>query len=112
MRSDSVGRTPPYRIETERLVIRCWEPQDAPLLKEAIDSSLDHLRPWMPWAREEPQSLAQKVELLRHFRGRFDLGKEFVVGVFSADEGEVVGGTGLHRRGRGGGVGVGARVPR
>src|SRR5439155_22043403 len=76
MRSDSVGRTPPYRIETERLVIRCWEPQDAPLLKEAIDSSLDHLRPWMPWAREEPQSLAQKVELLRHFRGRFDLRSE------------------------------------
>ena len=39
-----------YRIVTERLVIRCWEPADAVLAKEAIDSSLDHLRPWMPWA--------------------------------------------------------------
>ena len=56
---------PPYRIETERLVVRCWEPRDAPLLKEAVDSSLEHLRPWMPWAHDEPQPLEEKVELLR-----------------------------------------------
>jgi hypothetical protein len=42
-----VRADPPYRIETERLVVRCWEPRDAPLLKEAVDASLDHLRPWM-----------------------------------------------------------------
>jgi RimJ/RimL family protein N-acetyltransferase len=89
---------PPYRIETERLTIRCWEPRDASLLKEAIDSSLDHLRPWMPWARDEPQSLGDKVELLRRFRGLFDLGQDFVYGIFSRDESEVAGGTGLHTR--------------
>ena len=89
---------PPYRVETERLVVRCWEPRDAPLLKDAIDSSLDHLRPWMPWARAEPQSLEEKVQLLRRFRGQFDLGTDFVYGIFSADESEVVGGTGLHTR--------------
>jgi RimJ/RimL family protein N-acetyltransferase len=93
---------PPYRIETERLVVRCWEPRDAPLLKEAVDSSLDHLRPWMPWAHEEPQPLEAKVELLRGFRGRFDLGQDFVYGIFPTDESEAVGGTGLHtRRGEG-----------
>lgn len=89
---------PPYRIVTERLVIRCWEPRDAALLKEAVDSSLDHLRPWTPWAHEEPQRLEEKVELLRRFRARFDLGEDFVYGVFSSDESEVVGGTGLHTR--------------
>jgi hypothetical protein len=41
---------PAYRIHTQRMVIRCWHPQDAPLLKEAIDQNLDHLRPWIPWA--------------------------------------------------------------
>ena len=93
---------PPYRIETERLVVRCWEPRDAPLLKDAVDSSLDHLRPWMPWAHEDPQPLEAKVELLRGFRGRFDLGQDFVYGIFSRDESEAVGGTGLHtRRGEG-----------
>ena len=93
---------PPYRIETEHLVVRCWEPRDAALLKEAVDSSLDHLRPWMPWAHEEPQPLEAKVELLRGFRGRFDLDQDFVYGILSADESEAVGGTGLHtRRGEG-----------
>jgi RimJ/RimL family protein N-acetyltransferase len=90
--------TPPYRIVTERVVVRCWEPRDAPLLKEAVDTSIDHLLPWMPWARDEPQTVEEKVELLRGFRGRFDLGHDFVYGIFSRDESEAVGGTGLHTR--------------
>jgi RimJ/RimL family protein N-acetyltransferase len=90
--------TLPYRIVSERLVLRCWEPRDAPLLKDAVDSSIEQLLPWMPWAAEEPQALEQKVELLRQFRGRFDLGTDFVYGIFAADESEALGGTGLHTR--------------
>jgi RimJ/RimL family protein N-acetyltransferase len=84
------------------LVVRCWEPRDAPLLKEAVDSSLEHLRPWLPWAHELPMPLEETVELLRAFRGQFDLGQEFVYAIFSTDESEAIGGTGLHtRRGEG-----------
>ena len=90
--------TPPYRIVTERLVVRCYDPRDAPLVKEAVDSSLDELREWMPWAHDEPKPLDEKVELMRRFRASFDLGQEFVYGIFSSDESEVVGGTGLHGR--------------
>jgi RimJ/RimL family protein N-acetyltransferase len=90
--------TPPYRIVTERLVIRCWEPKDASLLKEAVDSSIQHLLPWMPWVKDEPQTLEEKVELLRSFRGRFDLGHDFVYGIFTRDESQAVGGSGLHTR--------------
>ena len=89
---------PPYLIRTERLVVRCWEPRDAPLLKNALDESLDHLRPWMPWAADEPKRLEDKAELLRQFRGRFDLGEDFVFGIFDRGESEVIGGTGLHTR--------------
>ena len=89
---------PPYRIVTERLVLRSWEPRDAPLLKEAVDSSIDHLLPWMPWAVHEPQSLEDKVALLRQFRGKFDLGQDFTYGIFTPDEEQAVGGTGLHTR--------------
>jgi RimJ/RimL family protein N-acetyltransferase len=91
-------RGPAYRIVTPRLVVRCWEPRDAPFLKEAIDSSLDHLRPWMPWARHEPQTLAEKVELLREFRGQFDLGADSVYAIFDSRDERVLGGTGLHPR--------------
>jgi RimJ/RimL family protein N-acetyltransferase len=80
------------------VTIRCWDPRDAPLLKDAIDTSLEHLRPWMPWTAYEPTTLDEKAELLRMFRGRFDLGEDFVYGIFAPDESEVVGGSGLHTR--------------
>jgi RimJ/RimL family protein N-acetyltransferase len=102
-----VAVTPPYRVETERLVIRCYEPEDAAMLKEAIDSSLDHLRPWMPWARFEPQTLDEKVELLRGFRSRFDADEDFGYGVFAPDESRQIGGAGLHQRGGEGSLEIG-----
>lgn len=93
---------PAYRIETKRLVIRCWNPGDAPLAHAAILASLDHLEPWMPWIQKEPQSLEQRTALLRQFRGKFDLGEDFTYGIFNPAESEVWGGTGLHtRRGEG-----------
>lgn len=101
------GPPAPYRVETERLVIRCYEPRDAPLTKDAIDSSLDHLRPWMPWAEHEPQTLEEKIDLLKSFRAQFDAGENFVMGIFSADEKEQIGGSGLHPRVDPGGLEIG-----
>jgi RimJ/RimL family protein N-acetyltransferase len=101
------GPAAPYRIQTERLVVRCYEPRDAPLLKEAIDSSLEHLQPWMPWALDEPQTLEQKVELIDLFRSSFAAGDNFTYGIFGADEIELLGGTGLHPRVGPGGLEIG-----
>ncbi len=95
---------PAYRIVTRRLVIRCWNPPDAPLLKASIDESLDHLLPWMPWAADEPKPLQQKIDLIRSWRAAFDMGKDFVYGVLGREEKRVLGGTGLHTR-----LGPGAR---
>ena len=92
------ARPPAYRIATERLLVRCWEPSDAALLKDAIDTSLEHLRPWLPWAHGEPQTVAEKAALLRRFRGRFDLDEDFVYGILEPDGSRVLGGTGLHTR--------------
>jgi RimJ/RimL family protein N-acetyltransferase len=89
---------PAYRIETARLVVRCWSPADAPLLEDAVDASLEHLRPWMPWANEEPTGLDSTVQRLREFRAKFDLGQDFVYGIFDSAERRVLGGTGLHVR--------------
>jgi RimJ/RimL family protein N-acetyltransferase len=101
------GPPAPYRIETERLVIRCWEPRDAPLLKEALDSSLEHLRPFMDWVRNEPEPVETKVERLRAFRALYDTGESFVMGIFDHSEQEVLGGTGLHPRIGPGGLEIG-----
>jgi RimJ/RimL family protein N-acetyltransferase len=101
------GKPAPYRIETRRLVIRCYDPRDAVLLKDAIDSSLDHLRPFMPWIDQEPQTLEEKIELCRRFRAAFDSGENFVYGVFDRDERALLGGTGLHPRVGPGGLEIG-----
>jgi len=87
---------PAYRIETKRLVLRCWEPRDAALLTDAITASLEHLRKWMPWANDEPTPLAAMTKRLRQFRALFDMDKDYVYAVFNQDETQVLGGSGLH----------------
>ena len=51
-----------------------------------------------PGRTPSPRPLEAKVDLLRRFRGHFDLGQDFVYGIFSADESAALGGTGLHTR--------------
>jgi RimJ/RimL family protein N-acetyltransferase len=95
---------PANRIVTPRLVLRCWEPRDAPLSKTAVDASIDHLRPWMPWVHDHPAPIQKHIERMRTNRGNFDLGVDFVFAVFDREEQNVLGGTGLHMR-----LGEGAR---
>jgi RimJ/RimL family protein N-acetyltransferase len=94
----AVALNPPSRILTDRLVVRCYDPSDAPLLKGAVDSSLDHLRAFMDWAWDVPEPLEAVEELLALFRTQFETGENFTYGFFTRDETEVVGGGGLHRR--------------
>jgi RimJ/RimL family protein N-acetyltransferase len=61
----------------------------------------------MPWARFEPQTIDEKIELARTFRGEFDLGTNFVYGVFEPDESRALGGSGLHPRGGEGSLEIG-----
>jgi RimJ/RimL family protein N-acetyltransferase len=89
---------PAYRVVTPRLVVRCWTPSDAPLLQRAIESSITHLREFMPWAEREPEPIEARTERLRQFRGLFDLGQDFVYGIFDKTEQECLGGSGLHTR--------------
>ena len=87
---------PAYRIVTPRLVLRCYEPRDAAMAKAAIDASLPELKRFMSWAHGEPTDPQTKIALMRQFRGRFDLGQDFVYGIFDAQERVCLGGAGLH----------------
>ncbi len=89
---------PAYRIVTPRLIIRCWNPTDAPLLKKATEANVDHLLPWLPFARNEPEDLQIKIERIRLWRAKFDRDEDYVFGVFDPQEIRVIGGTGLHKR--------------
>ena len=97
-RSGVGGAQPPAEIQTGRLLLRRWKPENAPLLKDAIDSSLDHLRRWMPWAANEPTPLGGVRERLELFAVNFDRGIEWLYGIFPPDGSRVIGGAGLHPR--------------
>jgi RimJ/RimL family protein N-acetyltransferase len=96
----SSRHVPSPRIVTPRLVIRCWEFGDAALLKHAIDASLDHLQPWMSWAKSEPSELSVIEARLARMRDNFLNGREWAYGILDSSEREVLGGLGLHRRGQ------------
>jgi RimJ/RimL family protein N-acetyltransferase len=96
--NDRPGFNPAYRIETKRLVIRCYEPSDVHMLAESVTESVEHLRPWMPWASQEPEPIEEKVKRIRRFRGQFDLGLNFVYGIFNPENTKLLGGTGFHTR--------------
>lgn len=89
---------PAYRIETERLVVRCYNPSDAQLLAKSVTESVDHLKPWMPWVHLEPEAIEEKEERLQRMRGLFDLQRDYTYGIFNKDESRLLGGTGLHTR--------------
>ena len=88
----------PERIETARLVLRRWRPDDAPRLKEVVDANLDHLRPWMPWAMQEPSPIEVVIERLERFERHHRDGLEWTMAICVADDDTLIGGAGLHPR--------------
>lgn len=100
----------PERIETERLVIRQWKPEDAPLLHAAVTASTEHLRPWMEWIAFEPTTVEDRRKLIEGWVVDAAEGRDVVFGVFLAGadgEGLAIGGTGFHDRVGPGGIEIG-----
>jgi RimJ/RimL family protein N-acetyltransferase len=98
---------PPERIQTERLVLRPWRPTDAPLLKAVIDGNLEHLRAWMPWAKDEPSPVEVIEQRIEKFDRSFRAGSEWGYAIYSRDESALYGGAGLHPRIGPGGIEIG-----
>jgi len=80
-----------YRVETERLVLRCWSPKDALAWRQALDDSDQHLRPWIPFMKFEPRTLEQTVDWVRSLRANFDTDELYRYGVFSREDGSLLG---------------------
>ena len=85
------GLGPAYSFETERLVARCWSPADAPAYRAALDDNDEHLRPYIPWMRDEPKPLEGTLEKLRKSRALFDTDRDYKYGVFERGADRIVG---------------------
>ena len=90
----------PERIETENLVLRSPRRGDGAIVNAAVQASLDELGPWLPWAGAS-LSVDESEANCRRQQAKFMLREDFVFLIFDrrADgaEGELLGGTGLHR---------------
>ncbi len=89
---------PPRRILTERLLLRPYEAADAPLFKEAVDSSLEHLREFMEFAWAAPEPLSAVEKRIDEVCRNFEQGAGWTYALLPPDGSELVGGAGLHRR--------------
>jgi RimJ/RimL family protein N-acetyltransferase len=88
---------PPDVIAAPPVTLRRFHPEYVPAMVEAVNQSLEHLRPWMAWA-QAPMDEAQQEKVVAESEQHFEEGSEYGYVMFNAD-GEIVGSCGLHRRG-------------
>jgi RimJ/RimL family protein N-acetyltransferase len=88
---------PPPEIDAPPVVLRRYRGDELPALAEAVTTSLDHLRPWMPWAAVEPLGLSLTDFIARSVE-QFDRAENFHYAIWDDEASALVGGAGLHPR--------------
>ena len=85
----------PERIELPDAVLRPFRTSDADALARAVGESLEHLRPWMPWANNgsaEPDFQRRRLVAVVQ---QWNRGDEYQYGLFDPEEARVLGSFGL-----------------
>jgi RimJ/RimL family protein N-acetyltransferase len=88
---------PPERTFGSGIVLARAVPEDCSDLVAAVNESLDHLRPWMPWA-QEPATDASIGEFLAGASEQWHAGTEFQFCIRSEGGERIIGCCGLHDR--------------
>ena len=86
-------------------MIRRWRRTDALAQATAVGESLDHLRPWMPWAASEPLPIEERRAMLGRWARHGTPATSWPTGCSCARR--VVGGGSLMRRIGPGGIEIG-----
>jgi RimJ/RimL family protein N-acetyltransferase len=86
----------PAEFETERLTIRAPRSTDAAEIFAAVRETLPELRPWFPWAQEEPTMEGTEASLAKALKA-FTLRADFRWLVFLRGQPTLVASSGMHR---------------
>jgi ribosomal-protein-serine acetyltransferase len=87
----------PPAVRTLRLLLRRQHPDDAALIKEAVDTSLHHLRASVAWPQAAPEALPVLEARLAASAAAFDAGDDWTFSILDQASTRVLGGVGLHR---------------
>lgn len=85
----------PQSLESKRLLIRAPRPGDGAVVNAGILESFARLHEWMPWASERP-SVEETEKVMRESVARWALRTDLTLLLFRKEDGELVGGSGLH----------------
>jgi ribosomal-protein-serine acetyltransferase len=86
----------PTEFYTERLLIRMPKPGDGKVVFDAIQASINELKPWMPFAQKEQSELETEINI-RDSYVKFLSRKDLRLLIFHKDTGEFIASSGLHR---------------
>lgn len=97
---------PPEQVAAGPLLLRRLRAEDAAAIAAAVAASMDHLRPWMPWAT--PDSADPRTQRVRVAESdeMWAQGTDFIYSIVDGD-GVLSGEIGLHRRLEDGGIEIG-----
>ena len=101
----TVSPPPREEIDAGPVRLRPWQAGDVAAMARAVAESIEHLRPWMPWAAAEPLSLRDRARLIEESGRQWERGEAFAYGMFDGDR--MVGCSGLHARIGPGGLEIG-----
>jgi RimJ/RimL family protein N-acetyltransferase len=87
----------PERLDVGEFQLRRASPEYLDQLLEAVEESLDELRPWMSWAQTMPTVEALNTVLCEADRS-FRAGDDWMYLLIDRSSAKVAGGSGLHRR--------------
>ena len=79
---------PPERLAAGPLVLRRVEADDAGAIAAAVGTSLDHLRPWMPWATPEAAELRTQLVRVAEADELWESGTGFIYVMLARDTGQ------------------------
>lgn len=86
----------PEEFTTERLLIRIPRPGDGKAVYEAINASINELKPWLPFAQKEQSE--EEVEVnIRNAHIAFLKREDLRFLIFSKETGNLIANSGLHR---------------
>lgn len=85
----------PQSLESPRLLIRAPRPGDGVVVNAGILESFDALHKWMAWAQDEP-SVDDTEKVMRESVARWAMRTDLTMLLFRKEDGELVGGSGLH----------------
>ena len=90
---------PPERLVlTDAVHLRWLTPDDAPAVAAAVGESLEHLRPWLPWADESSADPGFQRDRLSKLAVLAARGEEWQYGLFGDDDVRMLGSFGLMTR--------------